>query len=139
MRSRRALLLASILLITAVIAIALAPGQRSAGGPATSEPALPARPGPSSGAVQAQLPGATGSVVRARVGDVVELRVDSQSPGTVRIDGYDRVDPVDPTSPAQVSFLADRAGTFAVRILDSINEDLEQARTVGRIVVAPAA
>ena len=138
-RSRRALLLSSILLITATVAIALAPGRRSASGPVAREPTTPAGPAPATGTVEARLPGAIGSVVRARVGDFVELHVASASPGTVRIDGYDRLEPVDPTSPARFGFVADKAGTFAVRVLDGGNEDLEESRTVGRIVVGPVA
>jgi endonuclease YncB( thermonuclease family) len=138
-RSRRVLLLSSILLITAAIAIALAPGRHGASAPVTSEPAVPATSSAATGTVKAQLPGAIGSVVRARLGDFVELRVASASPGTVRIDGYDRLEPVDPTSPARFGFVADEVGIFPVRVLDSGSEGLERSLTVGRIVVGPVA
>ena len=137
--SRRALLLASILLITAAVAIALAPGPRDSSGPATTATAAPATSTPATATVTAELPGAAGSVVRARVGDFVELRVASARPGSVTIDGYDRVEPVDPSSPARFAFVADQAGTFAVRVLDGGDEGLEESRTVGRIVVGPVA
>jgi hypothetical protein len=68
-------------------------------------------------------------VVRARVGDRVELRVEAPYPDTVELTGYDLIEAVDETTPALFDFIADRAGRFAVRLQAS-------ERTVGAVEVS---
>lgn len=61
----------------------------------------------------------TPPTVRARAGDVVNLAIVSSATGTVTLDGYDRIEPVGPQSPARFSFIAERAGSFPVRLRQS--------------------
>jgi hypothetical protein len=72
--------------------------------------------------VTAELPGVTPGkpkIVRAHVGDLIELSVAAPGPDTVTIEGYDELQPADPDNPARFSFIASEAGTFAVTLQDS--------------------
>ena len=78
-------------------------------------------------------PGARGGgVVDARQGELVHLTVAAREPGSMELSGYDLIEPVDATTPAEFDFFADRAGTFAVRLLES-------GAVVGRLRVKPTA
>ena len=52
----------------------------------------------------------------ARVGDHLELTVESDRIDQVEILGLDQIHPVDPTTPAQFDTLLDHAGRFEVRM-----------------------
>ena len=49
-------------------------------------------------------------------GDLVELSVNASVPGTVSLGGYDRVETVDPTSPARFSIAADIPGEHPIEL-----------------------
>jgi hypothetical protein len=64
--------------------------------------------------------------IRARVGDHLELTVESDRIDQVEIPGLDQIRPVDPTTPAQFDTLLDHSGRFEVR--------MQQGRQVVAIV-----
>jgi len=77
--------------------------------------------------VTATLPG--DKVVRAAVGDRIVLAVAADAPDDVTIAGYDLLGAVDPETPAQFDFIADRTGRFAVTLESS-------GKVVGHLEVA---
>jgi len=58
-------------------------------------------------------------VVRAREGDVVELRVTSRAADEARIPDLGVSGPAEPGLPARLVFVADRAGRFEVDLRDA--------------------
>lgn len=65
-------------------------------------------------AVRATLP--RDRIVRARVGDNIELTVTARAPDSATIAGFGLTDATSPGAPAQFSFRADRAGRFPVTL-----------------------
>ena len=139
---RRLLVLVVLLLVLLAVANAIAPRETTrspspAPGPVTTPSPVVAEPVPPAGsgtvelALSAAKPGAR-QVVRAQVGDLIHLVVSGGVPGSVELSGYDLIEPVDATSPAEFEFFADRAGTFAVRLTES-------GVLVGRLRVKPTA
>jgi hypothetical protein len=121
--SRRVLLiLASVLLLGAVVG-AMGPRENQA-----VKPDLPAgRPAGTDRTVRGTLP--REKVVRARVGDLVELTVVARAVDSATIEGFAQTEAVAPGAPARFSLLADRAGSFPVTLVLSGDR-------AGRIVVA---
>jgi hypothetical protein len=123
------LVLATVLLVTSVLG-ALAPRDDQA-----RKPDRPLRPAPAAAAPDAPADGTArgvlprDKVLRARVGQLVELTVTATAPDSATFDGL--TDAVAPGSPATFSFVADAAGSYPVSL--SISDD-----RVGRVVVAPA-
>jgi hypothetical protein len=137
MAGRRLLLLVAILLLSATVTALLAPsGVRRNPGPAVTGSTAPpervaARPGPPMGRiVRARVRVSVGHppVVRARLGDLIELSVVLGRPSTVAL-GEDRVESGDEDTPARFDFIADRTGVYRIRRLDD-------GRTVARLVVS---
>ena len=98
----------------------------------TPEPAAPATALPQ--AVERTLSadlGAPDQRVPARVGDTVELEITGDVLDTVVIDDLDRMEAIDPLSPARFEIYADRPGTYPIALLDA-------KRPIGALVVAPA-
>jgi hypothetical protein len=58
-------------------------------------------------------------MVRARVGDQLQLRVRSERPATVELVGLGLTEDVDPLAPARFDLLLERPGTIKVRELES--------------------
>jgi len=144
MLARRLLALAAGLLLVGAIASVLTPPdlrrnsragdtatvaeptQREAGSDATAG-GTEAEPGPGSAPVES-----SGSTVRVTVradprrpprtqvalGDLVDLSVVVTAPTTVSVQGVDRFEAADATSPARFEFFARRAGTFEIRLAD---------------------
>jgi len=138
---RRLLVLVVLLLVLLAVANAIAPRESTQTQPATPAPvttpsapvAQPVPPAP--GTVELSLSTARAgvrNVVRAHMGDLVHLVVTAGEPGSVQLSGYDLIEPVDSDSPAEFDFVADQAGTFTVRLLDS-------GAVVGRLRVKPTA
>jgi hypothetical protein len=143
MLARRLLALIAVLLVILAIANAVAPrnGARTPNPPPTTAGSAPATP-PSATAVPdaggrtvtAELsatPSGRTKVVRARLGDEVDLYVSAPVVGTVTLNGYDLLEAVDPSTPAEFHFIADRAGTFDVLLQ-------EADAVVGRLRVSPS-
>lgn len=127
---RRVAILFAVLLVLSAALTALAPGPetddeiRSTGAP----PVTPAREDVTR-AVRGTLP--RDRILRARVGDNVELTVTARGLDSATIAGLGLTDATSPGAPAQFSFRADRVGRFAVTLTLS-------RKRAGAIVVRPA-
>src|SRR5215210_4115587 len=106
--ARRALLAVAILLLTAALVSSVAPRprERPAAGPVAAQPGR--SPASRPRRVRGRLP--ADRVVRAREGDVVELRIMSRAPDEARITGLGIAGPSEPGLPAELVFVANRAG-----------------------------
>jgi hypothetical protein len=111
---RRFLLFAVLLVLATSFISAIAPRERRASQQPRSE-LLPATP-PAS-VVHGSLPG--DREVRARVGDVIALSVSAPAADVVEVPTLALEEPVDDGLPAQLVFVADRAGRFRVRLRDA--------------------
>jgi hypothetical protein len=69
-------------------------------------------------------------VVRATVGDLVDLTVRSEQPDSASIDAFGLTKAAGPGAPAHFEFLADRPGRFEVTL--GLDE-----QPVGRVIVRP--
>ncbi|MGH2918636.1 MAG: hypothetical protein ACRDLS_08585 [Solirubrobacteraceae bacterium] len=126
MLRRVTILFAVLLLLSAVVAI-VAPRPEPADDPTPrTGPATTTGDGVTA-AVRGVLP--RDQLVRATVGDVVELSVTATGPDSASIEELGLTDGADRGAPARFSFLADRPGRFDVRLLLS-------EQTVGRVVVS---
>jgi hypothetical protein len=120
---RRLLALAAALILAVVLLLDVLSDENPPDPPRTA-PGRSAGPRPVPGppsTVVASIPAVVDRPrpVRARVGDVVRLSVAATRPDSVTIQGYDRVEPVDPDTPARFSFLAERPGEFEIRLTSS--------------------
>ena len=139
MLGRRLLLLVAVLLATGAIAAALTPRDSGQTTPTTTAPTAPVVPGATGGTgagarevnrtVDAE--GAEPAVVRARVGDLLNLVVRAPSPDVVELDGTGRFDSVDSSTPARFNFFVEDPGTFPIRLQETGQE-------IGRLVVSAA-
>jgi hypothetical protein len=109
---RRLVLFAALLLVVISLVSAMAPRQRRF----SDRPGADAKPPPAS-VVEASLPAKR--EVRARVGDVVRLRVRAPSADVVELTTLAIEEPVDAGATAQLEFVADQSGTFRVRLRDA--------------------
>lgn len=128
---RRLALLFALLLVLSAVLTAIAPRDEpdDAGDRSPDTATASATGADVTAAVRGVLP--RDRVVRARVGDDVELTVTARGPDSVTIGGLGLTDAAIPGAPAQFSFRADRAGTFAVALTIS-------GGRAGRIVVRDA-
>ena len=115
MPARRALLAVAILLLAAALVSSITPRQRER----APVPVPQAEPAGAAArrTVEGRLP--ADRVVRAREGDVVELEVTSRMPDEARIVALGLEGPTEPGLPATLTFVADRAGRFAVTLRDA--------------------
>jgi Rieske Fe-S protein len=125
-RRRITILLAVILGGTVIVAIA-APREEPADDPTPRTIATTPTGADVRAVVRGTLP--RDKVVRAKVGELVELTVTSDVPESVAIEDFGLTEGVERGAPARFSFLADREGRFAVTLT------LGETKTVGRIVV----
>ena len=129
--TRRILWLVAALLVGSAVAASFTP-RPSREKPREGPPIPPAAAEPAR-VVEASLgESSRPRVVRARRGELVRLTVTATRPDTVTVEGYDRLEPAEPGTPAKFEFRADRVGSFPVRLRES-------ARTVGRLDVADGA
>jgi protein-disulfide isomerase len=114
--ARRLLLLAAVLMLLAALAAGLAP-QPAQEVPPTEQSQLPA-----GGRVVEEIsaaPGADSRVV-VRRGDVLALEVSGDTNDSVLIERLDRIESIDPTTPARFELLADApAGVYPLRLIES--------------------
>ena len=126
MVTRRLLLLAAALLVLAALAAGLVP--RDDGGSTAATPtSLPAGE-----TVAREIPAAKGSDTRIPVnrGDLLELEVAGDLIDTVLIERMDRVDEIEPTTPARFNLVIDvQPGSYPIRLVDA-------DRRIGSIVVS---
>jgi hypothetical protein len=129
MPARRLLLAVALLLaaVALVIAVRADDDDNQATRPAVTGGG--GREGATVAAILAPRAGRPGRVT-ARLGDLVMLAVPGAEPGSVVIEGYDEVQPVDPQTPARFEFVADRTGAFPVRYSGT-------ERVAGILVIKP--
>jgi hypothetical protein len=128
MLARRLLLLAAVLMLLTALAASIAPRDLTGGNDdaATGPPALPA-----GGTITKEIPAADGSNSRIAVsrGDTLELEVTGDVLDSVLIERMDRVDGIEPETPARFNLLIDSpAGSYPIRLVDA-------DRRIGSIVV----
>ena len=108
-RNRRFLVVVATALAVLLVASSLVPDPDQAPKPA------PAPPAEAAGVSQGLLP--RDGVVRAEVGELVQLTVTATQPTGVEIQEFGELGTAAPDAPAQFSLLADRPGRFEVRYL----------------------
>jgi hypothetical protein len=118
MLARRLLLLAAALMLLSALAAGLAPRQ-----PLNQAPA-PQAPAPAQGAsvVRQEIPAAPGSDSRVvvRRGDVLELEVSGDTLDSVLIEQLDRMEAIEPLTPARFNILAEAPpGLYPIRLVDA--------------------
>ena len=117
MVARRLLLLAAVLMLLAALAAGLAPRDRADGGaPPRSELPSGAR------VVERQISAAPGADedVMVRRGDVLKLEVSGDVLDSVLIERLDRIEAIEPTTPARFEMLIDApAGVYPIRLLEA--------------------
>jgi hypothetical protein len=112
---RRLLFFAVLLIVGASLVSAMAPRDRRSD---SSNSAFdPSASSPPASVVEASLPG--DKDVRARVGDVIHLLVRAPSADVVQLTSLAVEEPVDAGQPAELVFVADRAGRFRVSLRDA--------------------
>jgi len=127
---RRVAILLGVLLLLSAVLTAVAPRRdRADDNRATTPPRATTARDDVTAAVRATLP--RDRIVRARVGDNIELTVNARQLDSATIAGFGLTDAAGPGAPAQFSFRADRAGRFAVRLALS-------GQRAGRVVVRAA-
>jgi hypothetical protein len=109
---RQLLLWVAVLLLIAVVASAIAPVPEQKTAPVFPAP-KPADE-PRARTVAATLPSST--PVAADVGDIVRLRVESQTPNRVLVSGLGVSAPVGPGSEGLVELVTDQPGRWTVRL-----------------------
>jgi hypothetical protein len=125
---RRLLLLAAVLMLLTALAASVAPRDLTGGsGDAPPEPgALPAGT-----TIADEIPAAPGSDSRIAVsrGDTLQLEVAGDVLDSVLIERLNRLDGIDPTTPARFDLLIDApAGSYPIRLVDA-------DRRIGSIVI----
>jgi hypothetical protein len=110
---RRLLLFAVLLIVGASLVSAMSSRNRGNDEPSVAPPPS----SPPAAVVEGSLPAE--KEVRARVGDVVRLLVRAPSFDVVQLSNLALEEPVDASQPAEIVFVADRAGRFHVRLRDA--------------------
>lgn len=123
---RRLLLLAAVLLLIAAAAASLVPQEEAV------------VPPPSADEVRSdvELVEATisaqeeGQSIAARAGDQIRFEVSGDVLDSVQIERLDRIDVIDPTTPARFDLIVDEPGVYPIRLV-------EADRRIGRLDVKP--
>jgi hypothetical protein len=114
--ARRLLLLAAVLMLLAVAAAGLAPQE-----PAEDEPP-PQSSLPSGAEVLEEISAAPGADTRVEVnrGDVLKLEVAGDLLDSVLIEQLDRMESIEPSTPARFELLAEApAGVYPIRLVEA--------------------
>ncbi len=117
MLARRLLLLAAVLMLLAVVAAGLAPPRPETDAPPTATSSLP-----KGGTVVERIGSAAGadSHVVVRRGDLLQLEVSGDTLDSVLIERLDRIDAIEPLTPARVEILAEApAGVYPIKLVDA--------------------
>jgi hypothetical protein len=118
MVARRLLLLAAVLMLLAALAAGLAPQRPVDDGAPPPRSELPA-----GGEVVEELSadaGADPRNVMVRRGDVLRLEVSGDTLDSVMIERLDRIEAIEPTTPARFDMLIEApAGTYPIRLLEA--------------------
>ena len=128
MLARRLLLFAAVLMLLTTLASAIAPRQPlPAPGAVAPDPALPA-----GGVLERRIsadPGSDASVTMRR-GELLRLEVEGDVLDAVAIERLDRVEGIEPLTPARFEVLAEEPGVYPIRLV-------EAGRRIGRIEIRP--
>lgn len=117
MLARRLLLLVAVLMLLTALAAGLAPAPPVNEAPPAERPALPA-----GNTVTEEIPAQPGadSRVAVRRGDVLQLEVSGDTLDSVLIERLDRMEAIDPTTPARFEIFVDApAGVYPIRLVDA--------------------
>jgi hypothetical protein len=115
MLARRLLLLAAVLLLLTAVAAGLAPEERA------TEPPTQASTLPEGTIVEEMISAAPDSDSRVVVqrGDVLKLEVTGDVLDSVQIEGLDRMEAIEPLTPARFELLAEAPGVYPIRLVDA--------------------
>jgi hypothetical protein len=116
MLARRLLLLAAALMLLTAVAAGLAPQEQA------DEPPARASNLPAGTIVEKEISAAPGSDSRVVVqrGDVLKLEVAGDVLDSVQIERLDRIEAIEPLTPARFEFLAEApAGVYPIRLVDA--------------------
>jgi hypothetical protein len=117
MLARRLLLLAAVLMLLAALAAGLAPQRSTDGGTSLRKSDLPG--GTEVVEEISAEPGSEGNV-RVRRGDVLKLEVSGDELDSVLIERLDRIEAIEPTTPARFDMLIEApAGIYPIRLLEA--------------------
>jgi hypothetical protein len=128
MLARRLLILLAVLMGLTALASGVAPRQQV---PRSAVQASPTATGEAPAApVEASVDAAAAKPAHVVVdeGRLLVLEVRSDQPDTVSLDGLDRIEIVDPASPARFELLAEPPGSYAIELVD-------EGREIGRIEI----
>ncbi len=117
MLARRLLLLAAVLMLLAVVAAGLAPPRPESGAPPAAKSSLP-----KGGTVVERIGSAVGadSHVVVRRGDLLQLEVSGDTLDSVLIERLDRMEAIEPSTPARFDILAEApAGVYPIKLVDA--------------------
>lgn len=125
MLARRLLLLAAVLMLLTALAAGLAPNE---------EPSEPPARGtlPAGQPIVERIPAdpTADSRVMVERGDLLELEVEGDTLDSVLIERLDRIDAIEPTTPARFNMVVDAApGIYPIRLVDA-------DRRIGALVVS---
>jgi hypothetical protein len=131
--ARRLIMVLLVLLFLSSLAAALIPVERSSrdDSSSTTSTTQPSATADTSGQLLTKRIDARDNkpaVIRMRLGDQLQLSVETGSPNQVEIPAFDQLKPADLGSPATFDLLPDAAGRYPVKLVFG-------NRTVGRIVV----
>jgi hypothetical protein len=129
MLARRLLLLAAVLMLLTAVAASITPRDLTGkdDGPVRGPGDLPAGT-----TIAKEIPAAPGSNTRIPVsrGDTLQLQVAGDVLDSVLLERLDRIDGIDPTSPAHFDILIDSPpGSYPIRLVDA-------DRRIGSIVIS---
>jgi len=122
------LLFAAVLLLLATLAAGIAPRPPLPPPPASSLPATRDSGGTIERRISAD--GAGRASITLRRGEILRLQVAGRMLDSVLLDGLDQMEAIEPLTPARFELLAEREGTYPIRLVDA-------GRQIGRIVVTP--
>jgi hypothetical protein len=117
MLARRLLLLAAVLMLLTALAAGLAPQP-----PVEEPPAVQRSDVPEGGIVEEEIPADpdADSRVVVRRGEVLKLEVSGDRLDSVLIERLDRIDGIEPSTPARFEILADApAGVYPIRLVEA--------------------
>ena len=126
MLARRLLLFAAVLLLLATLAAALAPRPPLPDAPPSALPAADGGAGTIERTISAE-PGAR-TAITLRKGEILQLEVAGDMLDSVQLVGLDRIDGVEPLTPARFQVLGERPGVYPIRLI-------EADRRIGRLEI----
>jgi len=122
------LLFAAVLLLLATLAAGVAPPPPLPPAPPSSLPAAEEGAGTVERTISAE-PGSR-TAVQVQRGDLVRLQVTGDLLDSVLLEGLDRMEAIEPLTPAIFDMLAERPGVYPIRLV-------EADRRIGRLVIRP--